>query len=167
VSSPAPPDDAAPGARAILEALGRHRVEYLLIGGFAVNVHGYPRLTRDVDILVRPDERNYSRLAKAIAALDPDLRPPGERDPKTLDQIGWGFGEFARFHTPHGMLDAHRALEGVRASYDELEHRAVIAEVTNLRVKVLGYDDLIRAKRASGRAQDLADIAALEDARRS
>ena len=65
------------------------------------------------------------------------------------------------------MLDAHRALEGVRASYDELEHRAVIAEVANLRVKVLGYDDLIRAKRAAGRAQDLADIAALEDARRS
>jgi hypothetical protein len=161
------PEDAAPNARAILEALGRHRVEYLLIGGFAVNVHGYPRLTRDVDILVRPSERNYSRLAEAIADLDPDWRLPGDRDPKTLDRIGWGFGEFARFHTPHGLLDAHRALESMRASYDELEHRAIIAEVANLRVKVLGYDDLIRIKRAAGRPQDLADIAALEDARRS
>jgi len=54
----------------------------------------------------------------------------------------------------------------VRADYQELDSRAITAEITDLRVRVIGYDDLIRIKRATGRPQDLADIAALEDARR-
>jgi hypothetical protein len=160
------PESAAPNARAILEALARHHVDYLLIGGFAVNAHGYPRLTRDVDILVRPDEDNYARLAQAITDLDPDWRLPGNRDPQDIDRVDWWFGDFARFHTPEGSLDTHRRLEGVRAGYQELDRRAITAEITALRVRVIGYDDLIRIKRAAGRPQDLADIAALEDARR-
>ena len=158
--------DAAPDARRILEVLDRRGVAYLLIGGFAVNAHGYPRLTRDVDILVRPDERNYARLAQAIGDLDPDWRLPGHRSPLDLDRLQWGFGEFARFSTPYGLLDAHRDLQGVNTAYEELDQRAITAEVGGIRVKVVGYDDLIGIKRAAGRPQDLADIAALEDARR-
>jgi hypothetical protein len=137
-----------------------------LIGGFAVNAHGYPRLTRDVDILVRPDERNYARLAQAIGDLDPDWRLPGDRNPLELDRLQWGFGEFARFSTPHGLLDAHRDLQGVNAGYEELDQRAITVEVGDLHVRVVGYDDLIGIKRAAGRPQDVADIAALEGARR-
>jgi hypothetical protein len=161
-----PPGDAAPDAGAILGALHRHGVEYLLIGGFAVIAHGYPRLTADVDVLVRPDEPNYARLAHAIGELDPDWRLPGDRDPRELDRLDWGFGDFARFRTPHGVIDAHREISGLQTAYEQLDRRASIAEVRDLPVRVVGYDDLIRIKRATGRPHDLADIAALEDARR-
>jgi hypothetical protein len=166
VSAPHGPEGSAPDARAILEALARRDVEYLLIGGFAVNVHGYPRLTRDVDILLRPDERNYARLAHAISDLDPAWRLPGGRTPSEIDRLDWGFGDFTRFRTPRGLIDVHRELEGTAAGYNELDRRALAADVGGIRVKVVGYDDLIGIKRASGRPQDLADIAALEDARR-
>ena len=53
-----------------------------------------------------------------------------------------------------------------RTSYEELVQRAITAEIGDLAVHVVGYDELIRIKRAAGRPQDLADIAALEDSRR-
>lgn len=160
-------EDPAPDAPAILGALAQHGVEFLLVGGFAVNFHGYPRFTADIDILVRPDERNYARLSRAIAKLDPDWRLPGGRDPAPVEELAWGFGEVARFLTPHGVLDAHREIEGIRADYEELERRSITVEVDELRVRVVGYDDLIAMKRAAGRPEDLADISALEDARRA
>ncbi|MGH2962020.1 MAG: helix-turn-helix domain-containing protein [Solirubrobacterales bacterium] len=164
------PDDRADStgidAGPILSALGRHELDYLLFGGFAVFAHGYPRLTADLDLLVRPDVRNYARLARAIAELDPDWRPPGGRSPGDVEELGWGWGAFARFHTPYGPIDAHRAVEG-GADYEELDHRAIEAKIGEITVRVVGYDDLIRIERAAGRPQDLADIAALEDARRT
>jgi len=150
------PGEAAPNARRILAALGRHGVDYLLIGGFAVNAHGYPRLTRDVDILVPLDKENFARLAEAIA----DLGSDDELAPAT-----WRSGDATRFDTHQGVLRVHRSIDGLRAGYDELGERAIEADVGDLRVKVIGYDDLIRIKRAAGRPHDLADIAALEDAR--
>ena len=129
--------------------------------------HGYPRLTADIDLLVRPDEANYARLARAIGDIDPEWRLPGGRSPRDVERLGWGWGDFARFRTPHGPIDAHRRLEGVRADYEELDRRAIDATIGEITVRVIGYDDLIRIKRAAGRPQDLADIAALEDARRA
>jgi hypothetical protein len=149
--------EAAPDARRILAALARHEVSYLLIGGFAVNAHGYPRLTRDVDVLARPGADNYARLAAAIASLESD---------ETLAPATWRSAEATEFRTRYGVLRLHRSLAGPRDGYDELERRALDVTLDELEVKVIGYDDLIRTKRAAARPQDLADISALEDARR-
>ncbi|MGH2993380.1 MAG: hypothetical protein ACRDL1_07565, partial [Solirubrobacterales bacterium] len=109
-------------------------VEYLLIGGFAVFAHGYPRLTANIDLLVRPDEGNYARLARAIADLDPEWRLPGGRSPGEVERLGCCWGAFARFHTPHGPIDAHRRVEG-GDDYEELDRRAITVEITDLRVR--------------------------------
>lgn len=57
----------------IFEALERHGVEYLTIGGVAVNVHGHVRNTRDVDVLIEWSAENMQRLAAALADLDAKL----------------------------------------------------------------------------------------------
>lgn len=152
------PGEPAPDAPRILRALVRHEVDYLLIGGFAVNAHGYPRLAREVDILARPGKRNHARLAEAIASLDSgDTLAPG----------AWRSGDATAFRTRYGVLRVHRAVEGPRADYGELERRALPVELEELEVAVIGYDDLIGIKRASADPEDLADIGALEDARRA
>jgi len=149
--------DAAPDARRILGALARHQVAYLLIGGFAVNAHGYPRLARDIDVLAKPGQDNYARLAEALASLESD---------DALAPATWRSRGATEFRTRHGVLRLHRSVAGPRAGYDELERRALDVTLDELEIKVIGYDDLIRTKRATARPHDLADISALEDARR-
>ncbi len=151
------PGEPAPDARRILARLSRHEVAYLLIGSFAVNAHGYPRLAHDVDILARPGERNHVRLAEAIGSLHSDR-------PVAAD--AWRSGDATAFRTRYGVLRVHRAVAGPRADYEELARRALAVELDDLEVEVIGYDDLIRIKRASALPEDLADIGALENARR-
>lgn len=74
--------------------------------------------------------------------------------------------EATEFRTRYGVLRLHRSVDGPRADYDELERRALGVPLGELEISVIGYDDLIRTKRAAARHQDLADISALEDARR-
>lgn len=150
----------------IIEALSRAGVEYVVIGGYAVIAHGYARITQDLDIVPRPDPRNYARLARALGELDPEFRLPGGRRPDEVDEIDFGLGNVSRFHTPAGELNVILEPEGICGGYEQLEPRSIEVEAGGLRVRVAGRDDLIRMKRAMGRSQDLEDIAAIEDAER-
>lgn len=153
----------------IFEALERHEVEYLTIGGVAVNVHGHVRNTRDVDILVEWNAENMRRLAAALADLDAelfgvdaDLLDIDPRDPEDLLN-----GADFTLRTVAGGLDLFDPGEipGGRP-YEEMRPRAVEAVVQGVRVRAVGLDDLIRLKRESGRDRDLEDVATLLAAKR-
>jgi len=148
----------------IFEALQRHGVEYLTIGGVAVNAHGHVRNTRDVDILIEWSAENMQRLAAALGDLDAkllgvdaDLLDVDLRDPKDL----LNGGNFT-LRTAAGGLDLFDPSEipGGRP-YEEMHPRAVEAVVEGVSIRVVGFDDLIRLKRESGRDRDLEDIATL------
>jgi hypothetical protein len=148
----------------IFEALQRHRVEYLTIGGVAVNVHGHVRNTRDVDILIEWTAENMRRLAAALRELeaklfgvDADLLGVDPLDPADL----LAGGNFT-LRTASGGLDLFDPDEipGGRP-YDEMRPRAVEAIVEGIRIRAVGFDDLIRLKRESGRDRDLEDVATL------
>lgn len=152
----------------IFEALQRHEVEYLTIGGVAVNVHGHVRNTRDVDILIEWNAENMKRLAAALTDLDAklfgvdaDLIDVDPRDPEDL----LNGGNFT-LRTAAGGLDLFDPSEipGGRP-YEEMRPRAVEAVVGGVRVRAIGFDDLIRLKRESGRDRDLEDVATLLAAR--
>src|SRR4051812_11903036 len=64
----------------ILEGLVRHEVQFVLIGGVAANVHGYPLPTQDVDITPAPDRANYVRPAAALGEMNARTRVEGERE---------------------------------------------------------------------------------------
>lgn len=154
----------------IFEALQRHRVEYLTIGGVAVNVHGHVRNTRDVDILVEWNAENMGRLAAALGDLeaklfgvDADLLDVDPHDPGDL----LNGGNFT-LRTAAGGLDLFDPDEipGGRP-YEEMRPRAVEAIVEGVSIRAVGFDDLLRLKRESGRDRDLEDVATLLAAKRS
>jgi hypothetical protein len=154
----------------IFEALERHEVEYLTIGGVAVSAHGHVRNTRDVDILVEWSAENMRRLAAALADLDArlfgvdaDLLDVDPLDPKDL----LNGGNFT-LRTVAGGLDLFDPDEipGGRP-YDEMRLRAVEAIVEGVSIRAVGFDDLIRLKRESGRDRDLEDVATLLATKRS
>jgi predicted nucleotidyltransferase len=139
--------------RLMLAELLGHDVEFILVGGLAVQVHGHVRFTRDLDIVPAPDLLNLSRLEEALAAMGGD--PP---NPHRLRRAPHLHAE-----TDHGPLDILNIelLEGVRLTYERLRSRAEEVEYEGRTVLVAGLDDLIRMKRVAGREVDLSDIGAL------
>lgn len=153
----------------IFEALQRHQVEYLTIGGVAVNVHGHVRNTRDVDILIEWTEENMRRLVAALGDLDARLFGMDAEhldvDPRDPDALFNG-GSFT-LRTAAGGLDLFdpNEIPGGRP-YEEMRPRAVEAVVQGVRIRAVGFDDLIRLKRESGRDRDFEDVATLLKAQR-
>jgi hypothetical protein len=157
VSEPDTPLD----AERILRALAEHGVDYVLIGGLAVQTHGHVRTTIDADIIPAPDPTNLERLAAALRSLDARMLNPGEEDTlvdaKTLPRATiW------QFTTRDGGLDVMHEVPGGRP-YAELSARALHVQLGDVDVPVVDLDDLIRMKLARGRPTDLADVAALTD----
>ena len=160
-----PPDrapDAAPlDAERILRALDEHGVDYVLVGGLAVQTHGHMRTTIDVDILPRPQRANLTRLASALNAVGARVLNPGSEG-LAIDARMLPRATLWQFATHHGALDVLLDAPGA-PPYDELRRRALEVTLGDLQVAVAGRDDLIRMKRASGRDVDLDDLAALTE----
>ena len=146
----------------VFAALDQQKVDYLTIGAFAVIAHGYVRATADIDVIARQDRRNLERLAAALADLNARLRGVDAElldiDPTDPDVLANG----TRFTmaTDAGPVDYLNEVPGA-GDYDDLRSRAVEASAAGVVVRVVGLEDLIRMKRASGRPQDLRDIANL------
>lgn len=157
MKEPDPPLD----AERILRALAEHRVEYILIGGLAVQTHGHVRTTNDADLIPAPEPANLQRLADALRSLDARVANAGgddiEIDAKMLPRATiW------QFITRDGGIDVMHEVPGGRP-YGELNERALRVRLGDIEVPVVGLDDLIQMKLARGRPVDLADVAALTD----
>lgn len=146
----------------VFATLDRHGVDYLTIGAFAVIAHGYVRATADIDLVARQDRGNLERLAAAFAELrarlrgvDADLLDIDPTDPDTLAN-----GASFTLDTDAGPVDYLNDVPGA-GDYTDLRARSVETSAAGVVVRVVGLDDLIRMKRASGRPQDLRDIANL------
>ncbi|MHB8692815.1 MAG: nucleotidyl transferase AbiEii/AbiGii toxin family protein [Solirubrobacteraceae bacterium] len=143
-------------ASAILRVLSDHRVDYVVIGGLAVQAHGHPRTTQDLDLIPDPSPDNLERLRAALSELR--ARPVGEAEPADIAIPATGVLEL---DTDAGGVDVHRAPPGA-APYAQLRIRALELEL-DVTVAVAGRDDLIAMKRASGRPIDRGDILALTE----
>lgn len=158
------PEKPAGDPQRIFEILARHDVDYVVIGGLAVIAHGHTRNTRDVDVMAAPARANLKRLAAAfrdlgarLSGTDAHLLDIDVYDPATLAN-----GANFTLETDAGGLDYFSDVPGA-PPYEELRDRALVIELEGLRIPVAALDDLIRMKQASGRPQDLSDIAALTD----
>ena len=136
----------------ILSLFNRHRVEYLVVGGYAIAYHGHPRLTGSLDLFYRQTPENASRILAAlheagfanISLTKEDLLHP---------QLNHKLGR------PPNQIDLNPDVKGVR--WDAAILKAVGGEILGQPVKFLDFDTLIDSKRAAGRTQDIADIEAL------
>jgi hypothetical protein len=157
----------------LISVLVSHKVDFVVVGGYAVAAHGFPRATKDVDICPDPAEDNLERLAAALSELEATLigldEFEGEFDLEPgLDGLKLG-GNWTLM-TKHGRLDVLQAFsldeaaEG-EGSYRDLAPHAVERTFLGHRARFCSYDDLLRMKRAAGRAQDKVDIESLKAAR--
>jgi predicted nucleotidyltransferase len=146
----------------VFATLDRHGVDYLTIGAFAVIAHGYVRATADIDLVAGQDRENLQRLAAAFSELGARLRGVDAHrldiDPTDVDTLA--NGSSFRLNADAGPVDYLNDVPGA-GDYEDLRARAVEITAAGTRVRVVGLDDLIRMKRASGRPQDLRDIANL------
>jgi hypothetical protein len=143
-------------AEVILRALAEHDVDYVVIGGLAVQAHGHTRTTQDVDLVPAPTAANLKRLRAALEALG--ARPLGAATPQPIKLPTRGVLEL---DTDAGGVDIHLDPPGA-APYPDLRSRALALQLET-EVLVAGRDDLIAMKRASGRPIDRGDILALTD----
>lgn len=154
----------------LIAALVGGGVEFIVIGGYAVAAHGFVRATKDVDICPQPSEDNLRRLADALTALKAQAigldEFEGEFDLEP-DVDGLAAGGNWTLMTKQGRLDVMQsfALDGGEGGYADLAPHAVERDFLGHRVKFCGYDDLLRMKRAAGRAQDAIDVESLKAAR--
>jgi hypothetical protein len=135
--------------REFLRLLNAHRVEYLLVGGYAVGIHGYPRATVDLDVWVRATEDNAQRVIDALGAFGFDvarLAPALFIDSRSL----------VRFGVPPFRIEVMTSIDGVE--FDACRGRALICDVDGVEVPVISLPDLKVNKRASGRHKDFADL---------
>lgn len=146
--------------RALFAALAEHGVDYLVIGGVAAQVHGRRRTTKDLDITPAPGPENAERLAGALAALDAHPAGPGPaaRAP-TAEQLRVA-AIVPALQTRNGELHILNEPSGARP-YPEMRARALATDLDGIAIHVVGVDDLIRMKQASGRPGDLEDIEAI------
>ncbi|MEY2449904.1 MAG: hypothetical protein QOH79_3380 [Acidimicrobiaceae bacterium] len=152
---------------AALQALTAAGVEFVLIGGVAARLHGSPSLTRDVDICHARDDANLDRLAGVLRDLHARLRGVDDDVPFLLDARTLKAGGSFTFVTDVGDIDILAVPAGV-AGFDELAKSAERVDLGGITVLVSTLDDLIRMKRAAGRAKDRAEVeilSALRDER--
>ncbi len=148
-------------AERIFEVLAEHAVEYVLVGGLAVQTHGHVRTTIDIDVFPRPDRSNLGRLADALNAIDARVLNPGSEG-LTIDAAMLPRATMWQFVTRHGAIDVLHDAPG-SPPYDELRRGALEIGLGEMKIAVAGRDDLINMKRASARSIDLDDIAALTE----
>lgn len=139
-----------------LSVLISHRVRFVLIGGHAVAGHAEPRLTEDLDVLLAPGLANARRVRDALVAFGFEAVAPAAEELAKPGKI-WMLGR------KPWRIDLMTRIDGV--AFREVWAGRVEADFETPPLYVIGRDELIANKRAAGRAEDLADVAALEASR--
>jgi predicted nucleotidyltransferase len=121
----------------------------MIVGGYAVGFHGHPRYTGDLDIWLLPTQDNAIKIVKAIESFGFDSLGISEKDLSSeglVIQLGY----------PPLRIDLLTSIDGVK--FAECYSNRKTAKIDGLLINFIGYEDLIKNKKASGRHQDLGDI---------
>lgn len=149
-------------ARELFSALARHDVEYVTIGGIAIQAHGGQRLTQDLDVAIAASTDNVARLADALLDLDARiLGPDGQRSKSVPSAPLLASSDQWHLITVHGPLDV-LTLPAHLGSFADMHARAHEVPLGELSIPIAHREDLLKMKRAAGRPQDLADVRLLE-----
>ncbi len=132
-----------------IELLNKNKIEYLVVGGYAVGIHGYPRYTGDIDIWIK--------ISNEIA----------DKMVSVLDEFGFGEYELKRedflnsinviqLGYPPLRIDIIMSIDGV--NFEESYSKRVEKVIDGMPINFIGFEELIKNKRASGRDKDIIDL---------
>jgi len=134
--------------REFIELLNSNKVEYLIVGAFAVAWHGRPRFTADIDFLLRPSQENATAVLAAIKAFgfeDLDITIEDLSKPHQVVQLG----------VKPNRIDLITSISGVE--FEPAWASRAPGQIDGIPVQFIGREDLIRNKESSGRPKDLGD----------
>jgi hypothetical protein len=137
----------------MLENLLNEGVAFILVGAYALAAHGFPRATGDMDIWVKPDEKNSQKTYRALAKFGAPVSEIGE-DEFSLPGLVFQIGVVPR------RIDIITKISGVE--FDEADADKIVVNIEELKIPVLSIDLLIRNKMATGREKDLLDAKLLK-----
>ncbi len=136
-----------------IESLNANQVRYLVVGGYAVALHGYPRYTKDLDIWIESIPENAARLVLALDAFgfgSLGLQAQDFLEPDQIIQLGY----------PPNRVDLLTSVPGVQ--FDPCYDARVEVSIEGVNVNFIDLENLKKNKKASGRLQDLADLEKLD-----
>jgi hypothetical protein len=139
----------SPDFKDMLRLFEEHEVDYLIVGGYAVIRYTQPRYTKDIDLWIRPTRGNARKVADAFKEFG---IPMMEVDESDLAEEGLQY----MVGLPPNAIDFLTSIKGL--NFDQAWHNRQVFETSHGRLLYLGLSDLLAAKKAMGRAQDLADI---------
>ena len=138
-----------PDFREFLKLLNEHRVDYLLVGGFAVGFHGYPRATSDIDIWISSSESNARKVVDVV-------REFGFDTPNLTPELFQQAGKIVRMGQPPVRIEVMNTIDGVL--FSDCLQNCVMADFDGISVPLISLSDLKVNKAASGRAKDRDDL---------
>jgi len=138
-----------PDFKEFLKLLNVHQVEYLLIGGYAVGYHGYPRATADMDIWIAMNPANAEKIVAALKEFGFDL-------PELSPELFLKEWQIIRLGVPPVRIELATTVSGV--NFSECYAERVVDILDGVKVNLISLKHLKINKKASGRYQDLADL---------
>jgi len=136
-----------------LQLLNLKKIEYLVIGGYAVGYHGYPRATGDLDIWIAVNERTAMKMVEV-------LKDFGFNSPELQKELFLKEQKVIRMGLPPMRLEILTSIDGV--AFKTCFNNRIIEDFGDLKVNFISKGDLLINKRASGRPQDLVDFDKLQ-----
>lgn len=140
-----------------LDALNEARAKYLVVGGHAVGLHGHSRATKDLDVWIGEDAANREAVIRALGAF-------GAPESVVRNLASASKDEFVFLGHPPQRIDLLQSIPGVE-DFEGGYARRTCVSVEGVDVNVIGFEDLLVAKRAARRPQDLVDVTRLEKVR--
>ena len=137
-----------------VELLIKHKVDYLVVGGYAVGIHGHPRYTGDLDIWLDISDENAQRILAAVNEF-------GFSSYKLSIKDFMKEGSVIQLGYPPLRIDLLNQIDGVAFS-DCIKNKKEV-NIEGLMVNFISYNDLLKNKRASNRPQDIADLDSLKE----
>lgn len=138
----------------MLSTLLEEKVNFLLVGAYAMAAHGYPRATGDIDIFIQSNETNAEKVYNALIKFGAPLNNVSIKDfstPGTIFQIG----------VAPRRIDIINSIDGV--SFEDAYSNRIIVEIESLPVPVLSKENIIKNKEATGRPKDKLDADSLKN----
>lgn len=132
-----------------IELLIKNKAEYLIVGGYAVGIHGHPRYTGDLDIWLNPTPQNAAQILKSVNEF-------GFSSFQLTQEDFTKHGNVIQLGHPPLRIDLLTEIDGV--TFDKCFKNRKEVEIDNLIVNFIGYADLLKNKKESGRPRDIDDI---------
>ena len=137
-----------------VELLIKHKVDYLVVGGYAVGIHGHPRYTGDLDIWLNVSDENAQRILASVNEFGFSSYKLSVKDfTKANGEIQLGY--------PPLRIDLLNHIDGV--AFDDCFKNKKEVTVEGVKINFISYNDLLKNKRASNRPQDIADLDNLQE----